>query len=84
MYLDSMQHLKLTMVCTGCEDCASCVFQPLDQGIISILKTQYKYQLLNKVIEAADHYDELQVLAKQVSAGRKKGSHANMAVLPKS
>lgn len=50
---------------------STAIFQPLDQGIISILKTQYKYKLLNKVIEAADHYDELQVLAKDVSAGRK-------------
>ena len=50
---------------------STAIFQPLDQGVISILKTQYKYQLLNKVIEAADHYDELQVLAKHVSKGRK-------------
>ena len=28
-------------------------------------------KLLNKVIEAADHYEELQVLAKDVRAGRK-------------
>ena len=56
-------------VSTACKEYSH--LPALDQGIISILKTQYKYQLLNKVIEAADHYDELQVLAKHVSAGRK-------------
>ena len=57
---------------------STAIFQPLDQGVISILITQYKYQLLNKVIEVADHYDELQVLAKHVVQVERV---SNMAVL---
>ena len=51
-------------------NCTS-VFQPLDQGVISILKTNYKRKLVNKLIGAYDNFHELQEIAKKINKGRK-------------
>ena len=45
------------------------IYQPLDQGIIAALKVGYKSRLLGRLVEIADRYDELQVLAKHLPAG---------------
>ena len=45
------------------------IYQPLDQGVIAALKVGYKSRLLGRLLETADRYDELQVLAKHLPAG---------------
>eukprot|EP00731_Ephydatia_muelleri_P005630 Em0002g1806a len=42
---------------------------PLGQGVIAALKVGYMSRLVGKLVEIADRYDELQVLAKQLPAG---------------
>ena len=57
------------------------VFQPLDQGIIAALKTGYKSRLLLKVVETAESYAGLQVMARQLPngcAGLQYGSPAHV------
>jgi hypothetical protein len=46
-------------------NCTS-VYQPLDQGIITTLKTFYKKEMLNLFAVAYDKFEELQELAKKV------------------
>ena len=45
--------------------------QPLDQGIISVIKTDYKKRMLSKFIDAYDNIEKLQELASQAKKGRK-------------
>jgi hypothetical protein len=47
-------------------NCTS-VYQPLDQGIISALKTLYKREMLAEFVEAYGKYEELQRLASEVA-----------------
>nr|CAH0104180.1 unnamed protein product [Daphnia galeata] len=51
-------------------NCTS-VYQPLDQGIISALKTLYKREMLAEFVEAYGKYEELQRLASEAKKGRK-------------
>lgn len=46
------------------------IYQPLDQGVIAALKVGYKCRLLERLVETADSYNDLQVLAKQLPAGQ--------------
>ena len=46
-------------------NCTS-VYQPLDQGIISTLKTIYKREMLSEFVKAYDNFDELQAQASEV------------------
>ena len=46
-------------------NCTS-VYQPLDQGIISTLKTIYKREMLIEFVKAYDNFDELQAQASEV------------------
>ncbi|EFX67751.1 hypothetical protein DAPPUDRAFT_63746, partial [Daphnia pulex] len=46
-------------------NCTS-VFQPLDQGIITTLKTLYKREMLSSFAAAYEKFEELQELAKKV------------------
>ena len=45
--------------------------QPLDQGIISVIKTDYKKRMLSNFIDAYDNIEKLQELASQAKKGRK-------------
>ena len=47
------------------------VCQPLDQGIISVLKTNYKYKMLFELIKAYANYEQLQNKAIFVTNGKK-------------
>ncbi len=47
-------------------NCTS-VYQPLDQGIISTLKTIYKKEMLSEFVVAYEKREELEVLASQVN-----------------
>lgn len=47
-------------------NCTS-VYQPLDQGIISAVKTLYKREMLSEFVEAYGKSDELQLLASKVA-----------------
>ena len=45
--------------------------QPLDQGIISTLKADYKKRMLTKFIKARDNIEELTRQAEKAKKGRK-------------
>ncbi|KZR98898.1 Uncharacterized protein APZ42_005468, partial [Daphnia magna] len=47
------------------------VHQPLDQGIISAVKIDYKKRMLSKFIEAYDDIERIQQLASTIKKGRK-------------
>ncbi|EFX68993.1 hypothetical protein DAPPUDRAFT_114086 [Daphnia pulex] len=51
-------------------NCTS-VFQPLDQGIITTLKTLYKREMLSSFVASYEKFEELQELAKKAKQGRK-------------
>lgn len=62
---------------TGQVDCfyfpvnTTSIFQPLDQGIISVIKTRYKSLMLAKMVAASDNYEELQRIAQTAGNGRR-------------
>ena len=45
------------------------VYQPLDQGVIAVLKAHYKTKLLSRLVETVESYPQLQAMAKQLPAG---------------
>jgi DDE superfamily endonuclease/Tc5 transposase DNA-binding domain/CENP-B N-terminal DNA-binding domain len=47
------------------------IYQPLDQGIIAVIKTRYKTRMLTQMVNAAENFDELQVEAEKLPNGRK-------------
>jgi hypothetical protein len=55
------------------------IYQPLDQGIIAVIKTRYKTRQLTKMVNAAENFDELQVGAEKLPNGRKGISYGLLA-----
>jgi len=47
------------------------VYQPLDQGIISVMKTMYKREVINRLIIAYDQSDALREEARAAKKGTK-------------
>ena len=47
------------------------IYQPLDQGIIAVIKKRYKTRMLTQLVSAADNFDELQAQAEKIPNGRK-------------
>ena len=46
------------------------IYQPLDQGIISVVKTRYKSRMLAALVNAFDDYENLKQAAATVARGR--------------
>ena len=47
------------------------VYQPLDQGIIATIKTEYKRRMIGELIKSYDSFEKLQGLADLAKKGRK-------------
>jgi hypothetical protein len=47
------------------------IYQPLDQGIIAVIKTRYKTRMLTQMVNAAENFDELQFEAENLPDWRK-------------
>ena len=55
------------------------IYQPLDQGIIAVIKKRYKTRMLTQLVSAADNFDELQAQAEKIPNGRKGLSYGLLA-----
>ena len=51
------------------------MFQPLDQGIIAAVKSEYRYRLLTKMVSSVENYEELQSIAQNIPRGRRGLDH---------
>ena len=65
IHLVSILLVRLRLYPPTPQNCTS-IYQPIDQGIITTLKTLYKREMLSSFAVAYDKFDELQELAKKV------------------
>ena len=56
-------------------NCTS-VHQPMDQGIIAVLKRKYKSKMLHAMVKNLERYDELRAVGASIAAGVRGMNHA--------